>query len=162
MKIEKLMTTDVESCRPEERVDAAAKIMWERDCGCVPVVDASPRVVGMITDRDICMAAYTQGKPLGEIPVSSVMTGEVWCSHPGESALEAEALMRDKRIRRLPVVDAQGRLRGILSLNDLARKAATGKGKAQARRDGVALEEVAETLRAVGEPRPQALVRRGV
>jgi Mg/Co/Ni transporter MgtE len=64
-----LMTTAVRSCTTGDNLQRAAQIMWESDCGVVPVVDRDGRLVGMITDRDICMAAYTQGKPLSHIGV---------------------------------------------------------------------------------------------
>jgi CBS-domain-containing membrane protein len=64
MNIEQLMTRDVESCHPDDSLDRAAQLMWDNDCGCVPVVDEKQRVHGIITDRDICMSAYTSGQSL--------------------------------------------------------------------------------------------------
>lgn len=152
------MTNDVATCRPDDSVRVAAKLMWERDCGCVPVVDGERRVEGMITDRDICMAAYFQGKALDDIPVRRVMSGEAFCCHAGDSAGDAESLMQRKRVRRLPVIDDEGHLEGILSLNDLALQAMKGKSAAPAGKNGrVSLEEVGATLKAVSEHRPHAL-----
>ena len=74
MKIQNLMTRDVRTCRREDVLVEAARIMWENDCGSVPVVDAQRHVVGMITDRDICMAAYTRGQRLADMTVESAMS----------------------------------------------------------------------------------------
>ena len=70
MKVSQLMTKDVATCRADEPVSRAAQIMWDHDCGCVPVVDDAGHIQGMITDRDICMAAFTQGKRLDEMEES--------------------------------------------------------------------------------------------
>src|SRR5438046_1875104 len=77
MKVEEIMSVDLETCRLEDTLNRPAQIMWEHDCGVVPVVDGEARVVGIITDRDICIAAYTQGRPLSEIPVSSACSQNV-------------------------------------------------------------------------------------
>ena len=81
MKVEDLMTRSVGTCRPTDTLSSAAQLMWERDCGCVPVVsdDGSNRVVGMLTDRDICMAAHFRGASPGALPVGQVM---IWMVSP--------------------------------------------------------------------------------
>jgi len=122
MKVEELFTQDVRCCRPEDNLSVPAQIMWENDCGCVPVVDGSLRVVGMITDRDLCMAAYTQGRRLAEIEVGGVMSKNVLSCRPSDSVQCAGELLRGAQIRRLPVVDDSDRLVGLLSLNDIARE----------------------------------------
>jgi CBS-domain-containing membrane protein len=96
----------------------------------------------MITDRDICMAAYTQGKLLANIPVTSCMSRAVFGCKPTDDLEAAEKLMQTKKVRRLPVVDENGKLAGIISLDDLARGVAGG-AKEQAR---VTEKEVAQTL----------------
>lgn len=77
MKVQDIMTADVETCRLDDTLDRPAAIMWERDCGVVPVVDDESRIVGMLTDRDICMAAYTQGRPLPEIRCRPLVRGHL-------------------------------------------------------------------------------------
>ena len=116
--------------------------MWEHDCGVVPVVDAEERVLAMLTDRDVCMAAFTQGKPLAELPVSIAASKRVFWVHPHDSVETAERLMRKQQIRRLPVVDERGRLVGLLSLNDLARHAG-------GRDDDLSTREISQTLGAI-------------
>lgn len=122
MNVGELMTRDVRTCAPSDSMNDAARIMWERDCGCVPVVEADGTVVGMITDRDICMAAYTQGRRLMYMNVGSAASKNVVTVGPNDSIRRAEELMRDAQVHRLPVVDTAGRLVGLLSLSDLARR----------------------------------------
>lgn len=151
MKIEDLMTTDVGACRPFDSVDRSAKLMWERDCGAVPVVDQEGRVIAMLTDRDICMAALTQGRPLAEIHVSSAMSRRLWSCRPHDDVKEAETAMRAHQVRRLPVVDAEGKLVGVLSISDLARVAVSTK-VGRAKKSAVAASEVGQTLGAISSP----------
>jgi CBS-domain-containing membrane protein len=126
--------------------------MWESDCGSLPVLDQNGSVIGMITDRDVCMAGYTQAQLLGRIPVSRAMSGELYSCNPDEELDKVEKRMRSHQVRRLPVVDDEGRLRGILSLADIAqRPAKDAKGKAGTRQVGFA--EVGETFAAVTTPR---------
>jgi CBS domain-containing protein len=96
--------------------------MWEHNCGCLPVVDAAGKTVSVITDRDICMAAYTQGRPLCEIPVRSAMSRALHACAPTDSVAAAEKLMAEKQVRRLPVIDREDQLVGILSLHDIATR----------------------------------------
>src|SRR5208282_6872862 len=119
MKVEQLMKRDVKVCRTDDTLNSATRLMWECDCGCIPVIstDGDGALVGIVTDRDVAIAAYTQGKPLSAIPVSTAMARNVIACHASDGISQAEALMRDNQVRRLPVVDRQERLVGILSLN---------------------------------------------
>lgn len=123
MKVSDLMTRAVCSCRAGSTLNDAARIMWEHDCGAVPIVDAndSSRVVGIVTDRDIAMAAYIRGQPLGSIPVEDVMARNPVTCEPDDSLEAAEQAMAEAHVRRLPVVDEGGRLIGLFSLAQLAR-----------------------------------------
>jgi CBS-domain-containing membrane protein len=145
MRIENLMTRNVKSCSPEDDLGVAARVMWENDCGCVPVVDAQSRVIAMITDRDVCMAAYTRGRRLEEMSVESARSQKLFSCRPTDDSKQAEEMMKKEQIRRLPVVDSDGKLVGLLSLNDLAREAATARG----RRDAPTTDEVGATLASV-------------
>ena len=73
-RVREVMTKDVLTCSVSDRLNRAAQLMWESDCGCIPIVEEHGMLVGMLTDRDICMAAYTSGKPLSEISVTSAMS----------------------------------------------------------------------------------------
>ncbi|HVU49671.1 MAG TPA: CBS domain-containing protein [Polyangia bacterium] len=150
MHVFEVMTRRVFSCRPHDTLATAASLMWEHDVGSLPVVGEDEEVVGMITDRDICMAAYVRGERLADVEVASVMSRGLHACGPDESVAKAEELMRLDRIRRTPVIDARGRLVGILSLADLAREAIHQKRC----KHGEALDaEITTTLAAVSEPR---------
>ncbi len=153
VRVHELMTRDVKTCGREDTVHFAAQIMWDHDCGCVPVVDDEGRAVAMLTDRDVCMAACLQGLPLQAIPVASAMSRQIHGCRPDDTLVVAERIMREHRIRRLPVSAADGTLVGILSLNDVAREAA--REHVPPTRE-VGAEGLAQTLAAVCELRPRA------
>jgi len=144
--VRQLMTGSPRTCGPADTLHDAARIMWDSDCGCVPVVDADGRVVAMITDRDICMAAYTQGKPLGEIPVSSAASRSLVAAREGDTLQTALDAMRHARVRRLPVIDAGGRPVGVLSWSDLVRHVHLGP-----RGSGGEAERLTSTFAAICE-----------
>jgi CBS domain-containing protein len=127
MKVQELMTSDVKSCSPDTNLAAAAKIMWEGDCGAVPVVDEGGKVLGMITDRDICIAGATRPHAEGDIPVRDVISKVLYTCKPGDDVRAALETMRGQKVRRLPVVDASGRLAGIVSIHDIAEKARSSR-----------------------------------
>jgi CBS domain-containing protein len=123
MKVREIMTTNVKTCRPETNLAEAVKLMWEQDCGVLPVVKSDGKVSGMITDRDICVAIATRGWTADRIAVRDVTAGKVSTCAPDDDAIAALQTMKSQRVRRLPVVDAAGRLKGILSLNDMVTHA---------------------------------------
>jgi CBS domain-containing protein len=146
MDIAEIMTSEVHKCSPVDSLNVAARLMWENDCGCVPIVDSGGRAIGMITDRDICMAAYTTGRPLAAVSVSEAMSRHVFTCVVSDSVDTVQAIMRAHQIHRVPVVDEAGRVVGILSLNDLARATSLpGQGKKKA----VTAGQLAETLGAI-------------
>lgn len=147
MMIEQVMTRTVITCRGDDTLAEAARAMWEHDIGCVPIVDAEQRVIGMLTDRDVCMAAYTQGAPLHTIGIPIAMASRVLSCRPGDSIASVERAMAAAQVRRIPVLDDAGRAIGIVSLNDLARAS---------QRMDISTKEVATTLAAVCAPRPAA------
>jgi CBS domain-containing protein len=150
VKVADLMTRDVRACSIHGSLNAAARIMWDHDCGCVPIVDEHGRLAGIITDRDICMAAYTQGSALEAIPVERAMSARVIRCARGDDLETAHRLMRTHEIHRLPVVDPRGRLVGILSLTDLV-----GHSSAENAAPSEAVEIVA-TLSAIRRRRERA------
>lgn len=155
MKIEEVMSRDVETCRPTDTLSSAAQRMWDHDCGCIPVVDdEDPRhLVGMLTDRDICMAVHFRDRSPAEVTVGEVMSGTVRTIGPGETLLDAEAVMRDAQVRRLPVVDDRRRLLGIVSIADLARTAARERGS---RSPEISEIELGQTLEAICSARARS------
>lgn len=145
MKVQEVMTRDAKTCVPDTNLAQAARLMWDGDCGILPVVTEEGRVVGLITDRDICMASSTNSEHVTEIPVSRVITGEVYSCQPEADIHDALKTMQEHRVRRLPVVDNEGQLQGILSMNDVALEAKDGKnGKA-----GINYGDVVATMKAL-------------
>jgi len=126
MRVRDLMSKPVITCHKDESLSAAAKRLWDHDCGCVVVVDDYGRVTGMLTDRDICMATYTQGKAPGELAVRDAMAKRVCSCHATDSIKQALNRMRRVQVRRLPVVDAENFPIGVLSLNTLIRYTKAG------------------------------------
>lgn len=150
MKVEQLMKRTVQTCRADDSLNRAVQLMWEQDCGCIPVVDDEGRPIGIVTDRDACMAAYTQGKPLWAMSVRIAMARHVHSCRPHDTLAEAESIMRAAQVRRLPVVDGNGVLVGMLSLNDLAQEVLRESGNG---RRELPSEEVAGTLGVICTPR---------
>src|SRR5688572_1480478 len=112
MKVHGIMTKQVRSCGADDSMADAARLMWEGDCGSIPVVDDGGHVVGMITDRDICMATFTRGVPPAALKVSDAMNGTVTACRSDDDVESAEQLMASRKVRRLPVMDGAGRLVG--------------------------------------------------
>lgn len=119
--VSQVMTRDVQSCGPGDTLHRAAQIMWDRDCGAVPIVEASGRIAGIITDRDLAMGAYTQGLPLVAIPVGRVASSVVHSVRVGSTVDDAVAVMRTRRVRRVVVLDENQKLAGVIALADVAR-----------------------------------------
>jgi CBS domain-containing protein len=145
MKVERLMTRDLETCTREANLAHAAMIMWRRNCGLVPVVErGSGQLVGVITDRDICMAAAMRDASAHSVPVGEVMTSAVVTCAPGDDVRIAMHRMGELQVRRLPVVDRHGRLEGLLSLNDLLLVAEATPGG-----EGIRNTDVLDVFKAV-------------
>lgn len=151
MRVDQIMARPAQCCRPDDTLARAAQLMWDHDCGCLPVAQGNgvERVVGVITDRDICMSALFQGKPLGQLRVSDAMSKQVEVCRPADSLASAEETMRRARIRRLPVVEKNGALVGMISLADLAQEAARER---TAPKHEITENEVADTLAVICEP----------
>jgi CBS domain-containing protein len=131
MKIKQLMTTDIATCQPETNLAVVAKLMWDRDCGFVPVVDAAGKLVGVITDRDICIASTTRGVLPEHITAGQAMRPQpIHTSQPDETTEKALATMKQFQVRRLPVVARDGTLKGIVSMNDVVLAAQQKEGPA--------------------------------
>lgn len=138
MQIKDILTSDVETVSPDTRIQEVARKMKELDIGSVPVCSGR-RLLGMITDRDITVRAIAEGRDPRDTPVSDAMTGEVIFCYQDQDIEEARSLMEQYQIRRLPVVDEQDQLVGIVSLGDIATRS----------RDD---EESGETLKEISKP----------
>ena len=130
MKVKDVMTPDAKAIWITESLADAAKEMWENDCGVLPIIKDGRKVVGMITDRDICMAAAMRDRNPSSISVEEVMNATVYAAEPEEDVAQALQTMREHKIRRLPVLNLEGELQGILSMNDIVLKAKTNGRKA--------------------------------
>lgn len=127
MKVSGLIQRSVITCTIHDHLERAARQMWEHDVGCLPVIDEQGHVIGMVTDRDICMASYTQGGPLRAIPVATAMSRHVFSCAENDEVDSVERRMIEHRIRRMPVIDDHGHPVGIVSLGDIARAATQGQ-----------------------------------
>jgi CBS domain-containing protein len=127
MRIKEVMSHPVVSCRTDMTLDAVVRLMSEYNCGIVPVVDADGRLTGVLTDRDICLAALKRNQALNMIPVGEVMARQVFSCRADDLVESAERLMREQRIHRVTAIDADRRPVGVLSVDDLAQMAAKSK-----------------------------------
>jgi CBS domain-containing protein len=123
MKVRDIMTRDVVSCQKETDVASAARLMLEGRFGTLPVVDAHGRLAGIITDRDIAMAAATRQRNASHIAVHEAMSQRVRSCFADDDLPAALKQMEEGRVRRLPVLDATDHLAGILSIDDIVRRA---------------------------------------
>jgi CBS domain-containing protein len=128
MKVKEIMTTGAGYCSPDNRVTDAAVIMWQKDCGVVPVVGSDNKVIGVVTDRDICIALASRNQTAADIRLGDLIGKQVVTVSQHDEIKTAAKLMGKKQIHRLPVVDDSGNLVGMLSIADLI-KAAGGKTK---------------------------------
>jgi CBS domain-containing protein len=122
MKVEQLMTGTPAFCRLFTNLGEAVELMLSYNCGILPVVDADERVIGVITDRDVCIALGTRNKLAGEITVGEVTTQRAVCCKPDDDVRTALAIMAETRVRRLPVVDDDAKLVGVLSMDDIVMR----------------------------------------
>jgi CBS domain-containing protein len=145
MQIRDVMTDQLQCCAPDTNLAAAIEIMWNNDCGVLPVV-ADGKLEGIVTDRDICIALGTRDCAASDVAVRDVATTTVCTCEPEDDVYAAMEVMQTARVRRVPVVDRLGRLQGIITLGDLAHRIE--------REDGQALnQELMGTLKAVSARR---------
>ena len=121
MKVSEVMTREVRTVRPDQTVQEAAGFMLSDDAGSMPVSDGD-RLLGMITDRDIAVRGIARGHG-PDTPVRELMTDDVICARVDDDVEEVAARMCNAQVRRLPVIDREEKLCGIVSLGDLAREA---------------------------------------
>lgn len=153
MKVQEVMSEHPECCTPEESLADAARVMWDRDCGFVPVVEAGSRTLaGVLTDRDACMAAWTKGRALRDVQVGEVMTRVVVSCGPGDDAESAIELLREHQLHRLPVVDDERRVIGVFSISDAGSTLKRMRGAVRER----ASAQIGESIAAIHRPRALA------
>lgn len=151
MRVQELMSVPAVTCREGDSLGTAASMMRQRDCGAIPVVDSTDSIIGIITDRDICMAADKLRRRLEEIPVAEITNGNVFSVAASDTVQHAARIMRENRVRRLPVVDKRDRIIGMLSLNDIAREGQREVGRRQQYRQ-ISSDEILHTLSEICRP----------
>ncbi|MGP0073206.1 MAG: CBS domain-containing protein [Bryobacteraceae bacterium] len=144
MKVQDVMVKGVRFCNPDTNLAAVTKIFWEQGCGALPVVE-NGRAIGMITDRDISIALGTRNAKAGDMLVRDVALPKVFFCLPSDDIHTALSTMRAQQVRRLPVVDSEGALAGILSLDDIVLFAGEGAT------DELSYADVVDTMKSIYE-----------
>jgi CBS domain-containing protein len=129
MKVRDVMAETPASCSMDTNLGTAVEILWTRNCGILPIVDSDQKVVGVVTDRDICIALGTRNRLPGEITVGEIASGNVFACTPDDEVHTALSIMAQGKVRRLPVISTEGTLKGLLSLDDVVMHSGPGKGE---------------------------------
>jgi CBS domain-containing protein len=120
VKVKDVMTRDVQLVRPEETAQEAARLLADIAAGAVPI-GRDLRPEGVLTDRDILIRLVAEGKDPTTTTVGSIMSADLLCCHENDEAEATAEAMRQRQVRRMPVLDNEGRLAGIVTLSDIAR-----------------------------------------
>lgn len=149
MNVNEIMVTEVASCSPRTSLQDIAMMMWDRDCGAIPVVDDNRWPVGIVTDRDIAMGAALQRRPLWDIRAEEVTNGrEVFCCRPDDTTSDALSLMESHEVRRLPVVNESDELCGMVSMGDIVSFTRSGRAR-KGEREQISARESLDFLKHV-------------
>lgn len=148
MKVKEIMTSDVKCCDLNGSLADAAKLMWDNDCGLLPVLRDGKDLVGLITDRDICMGTAMKDCNPSGISVEEVITGKVFSVMPDDDVTQALTTMQEHKVRRLPVVDAEGQLQGVLAMSDIIFGAQDEDGKEASQ---IPYADIVKTYQAISE-----------
>ena len=143
MRARDIMTREPECCRPDQTARDAARVMRDRDCGCVPIVDDGGSVIGIVTDRDLAVRGIAMGKE-STTKLNDLMTPAASCCGPDDDLRDVEQRMAELQIRRIPIVDTSGRCLGIISQADIARASATDSA--------VTEQEIALVVEKISQP----------
>jgi len=146
MKVKEIMTANPKACTTTTNLAEAASFMWDYNCGILPVVADGGRIVGLITDRDMCIGGATKNRNLSNIAVEEIMTGNVYSCAPEDDVRKALETMQQRKVRRLPVVAPDGTLEGLLSINDITLNA---KETTDKKVPEISFREVVQTYKAI-------------
>ncbi len=157
MKVKEVMMYTPYTCRKETNLGEATALMWKANCGFLPVTGADGKVCAVITDRDICMALGTRNKLAGEVTVGEVTGNKLYACSPEDEIHVALLTMRDGKVRRLPVIDTDGKAVGVLSMDDVLLHAEpAGSGKVVE----LSSDEVVRTYRVINQRELPQVVKR--
>lgn len=146
MLVKDLMTRGVSSCRPENNLAELVEVMWNQRCGALPIVDASGKVISMITDRDVCIALGTRNVRASDVLAQDVSPPGCISCGPEDDVRDALRTMATQELSRLPVVDGAGYMVGIISIDDIIFRAGAGHSDLSDR-------EIIDTISAMREER---------
>jgi CBS domain-containing protein len=152
MTVKHLMTAPVKTCRANALVSEAARTMLEDNCGCLPVTDGKGHLAGILTDRDICLAVARHLDP-SKTPVRDVMTARVVSCGVEDHLDRVLVEMKENRVRRIPVVDNRGVVKGLISIDDVIRNSGLASGRVPA-------DAVVDVLRHICTAEPDLVVAR--
>jgi len=148
MKVKDAMMETPYYCQPENNLGSATELMWNANCGFLPVQSADGKIIGVITDRDICIALGTRNCPAGEVSVGEVMSGKLHSCAPDDDIHMALQTMMQAKIRRLPVMAQNGTLVGVLSMDDIVFRA---EPRSPGKEPELSSDEVVRTLRSIAQ-----------
>jgi predicted transcriptional regulator len=157
MKVKEVMMGTPYFCQPESNLGSATELMWNANCGFLPVQTADGKVVGVITDHDICIALGTRNRLAGDVAVAEVMSGKLYSCAPDDDIHVALQTMQEGKVRRLPVIAQKGPLVGVISMDDiLLRTEPTSLGK----QPELSSDQVVRTYRAINQRQvPQVVAK---
>ena len=155
MKVKDIMMGTPHYCQPETNLGAATELMWNANCGFLPVESSDGKVIGVITDRDICIALGTRNRPAGEVTVAEVLTGKLYSCSPDDDIHMALQTLKEATVCRLLVVSQDGTLVGVLSMDDILQRAEPG---GLGKEPELSNDEVVRTIRAITQRRVPEIV----
>lgn len=157
MKVRDVMMGTPYFCQPETNLGSATELMWNANCGFLPVQAPDGKLIGVITDRDICIALGTRNRLAGDVVVGEVMSGKLYSCAPDDDIHMALQTMKEGKVRRLPVIAKNASLVGVVSMDDiLLRTEPTSLG----RQPELSSDEVVRAYRAINQRQvPQVVAK---
>ena len=148
MKVKEVMTATPYYCQPETNLGSATELMWNANCGFLPVESTEGKIVGVVTDRDICVALGTRNQLPGDVTVGEVMSSRLYSCDPDDDIHIALQTMKEGKVKRLPVITKNGTLVGVVSMDDILLRA---EPTSMGRHPELSSDEVVRAYRAVSQ-----------